>query len=66
MLSELDLDNTYFFGLHTSNIIPVHGMLPEKKDEMVAALKDGLNSIRAEYLDVHLKKGAEGSISILR
>lgn len=66
MLSGLTLENTYFFGLHTSNVIPVHGRLPEKKDEMIAALKDGLNSIRAEYLDAHLKKGAEGSISILR
>ncbi|MBP2034026.1 radical SAM superfamily enzyme YgiQ (UPF0313 family) [Clostridium algifaecis] len=66
MLSGLNLDNTYFFGLHTSNVIPVQGLLPEKKNEMIATLKDGLNSIRVEYLDAHLKKGAEGSISILR
>ncbi|WP_010236538.1 radical SAM protein [Clostridium arbusti] len=66
MLSGLNLDNTYFFGLHTSNVIPVHGILPEKKDEMIATLKDGLNSIRVGYLDGHLKKGAEGNISILR
>jgi hypothetical protein len=33
---------------------------------MIATLKDGLNSIRVGYLDGHLKKGAEGTISILR
>jgi radical SAM superfamily enzyme YgiQ (UPF0313 family) len=60
MLSGLNLNNSYFFGLHTSNIIPVHGMLPEKKDQMIAVLTESLNSIRAEYLDAHIKKGAEG------
>lgn len=65
MLSGLNLNNTYFFGLHTSNVIPVHGMLPEKKDEMIAALKHGLNLIKAEYLDAHLERGAEGAL-ILR
>jgi radical SAM superfamily enzyme YgiQ (UPF0313 family) len=62
MLSGLNLNNTYFFGLHTSNVIPVHGMLPEKKDEMIAALKHGLNSIKAEYLDAHLEKDSEGAL----
>lgn len=66
MLSGLNLSNTYFFGLHTSNVIPVHGMLPENKNEMIAKLKDGLNSIKAEYLDAHLEKGAEGAISIIK
>ncbi|BCG61131.1 radical SAM protein [Paenibacillus sp. URB8-2] len=65
-LKGLNLDYTYFFGLHTSNIIPVHGMLPDKKDEMIAALKEGLNSIGGEYLDGHLKKGVEGRVSIPR
>ncbi|MDT3428838.1 radical SAM superfamily enzyme YgiQ (UPF0313 family) [Paenibacillus forsythiae] len=64
MLSGLDLEHTYFFGLHTSNVIPVHGMLPQKKDHMIARLKNGLSSIRAEYLDAHPEKGAEGSVSI--
>lgn len=64
MLSGINLENTYFFGLHTSNVIPVQGLLSEKKNEMIATLKNGLNSIRVEYLDAHLKKGAEGSILI--
>lgn len=63
MLSGLELNDTYFYGRHVSNIIPVYGILPEKKDEMLTVLKNGLNSIKAEYLDAHLKKGTEGNIT---
>lgn len=67
MLNGLDLNNTYFYGRHVSNVIPVYGMLAENKGEMLAALKNGLKSIKAEYLDTHLKKDSEGTIiSILR
>ncbi|SHK02520.1 radical SAM protein [Desulforamulus aeronauticus] len=67
MLSGLDLNGSYFYGRHVSNIIPVYGMLPEKKEEMLTTLKNGLSSVKAEYLDAHLKKGSEGNIiSILR
>jgi radical SAM superfamily enzyme YgiQ (UPF0313 family) len=64
LLQGLELNNTFFFGLHTSNVIPVYGMIPENKNEMIDALKNGLNSIKSEYLDSHPQKGIEGSISI--
>lgn len=66
MLSRLDLNDTYFFGVHTSNVIPVHGVLSENKDEMLVTLKKGLKSIRPEFLDIHLEKDAEGGVKILR
>lgn len=64
MLSGLELENSYFFGLHTSNPIKVHGMLPARKQVMVETLKRGLESISPEYLDAHPERGLEGAINL--
>lgn len=65
-LSRLNLDNTYFFGYHTSNVIPVGGLLKESKDKMLKDLYLGMSSIKKEILDSHPNKGAEGNITIGR
>jgi len=65
MLGMLDLENTIFFGLHPSNAVPVYGHLPEDKQDLLAALQDGLTSISNNYLDSpHLKKGPEGNLNL--
>lgn len=65
-LSRLNLEDTYFFGYHSSNVIPVGGILRDKKDELLESLDFGLRSIRKDLLNTHPKKDAEGRISILR
>ncbi|MCH3942193.1 MAG: radical SAM protein [Atopobiaceae bacterium] len=65
MLRGLELEDATFYGLHTSNVIPVQGILPRDKDALVKRLEDGLARIPERYLDSHPEKGYEG-ISILR
>ena len=65
LLRRLDLKDTIFFGLHPSNAVPVYGRLPEDKEDLLAALQDGLASISNDHLDsAHLKKGPEGNLSL--
>ena len=61
MLKGLELKNTCFFGLHTSNVIPVYGMLPEDKESMLRALQEGMASIAPRILDSRPRKGFEGA-----
>ena len=42
LLRRLELDGTAFFGLHTSNVIPVAGTLPEDKDRLIEMLEKGM------------------------
>ena len=65
LLQRLEVKDTYFFGLHTSNVIPVHGMVGERKKEMLETLQAGMASIAPQYLNSRPKKGYEGA-AILR
>ena len=65
MLKRLEPKDVYFFGLHTSNVIPVHGLVSEKKDAMLKALETGMTSISPKYLNSRPEKGYEGA-AILR
>lgn len=65
MLKRLECDETIFYGMHTSNLIPVQGLLPRDKDELIGELERGLAAIPQKYLDSHPEKGYEG-MSIIR
>lgn len=60
MLKKLELNNTIFFGLHTSNVIPVNGLLPKDKKELVGYLEKGLARIPEKILNSRPEKGYEG------
>jgi len=60
LLRRLDLDGTAFFGLHTSNVIPVAGTLPEDKDRLIDLLEKGMAKIPARVLNSKPEKGYEG------
>jgi len=60
MLKRLELDGTVFYGLHTSNVIPVTGMLPDDKDALVSMLEKGMAKIPARILNSRPEKGYEG------
>lgn len=66
LIQGLELEDTILFGLHTSNVIPVYGVLSQDKEEMINILKNGLKSIKQEHLDSHIERGIEGAISISR
>lgn len=59
-LKRLELDGTAFFGLHTSNVIPVAGTLPEDKNKLIELLEKGMTKIPARILTSKPEKGYEG------
>jgi radical SAM superfamily enzyme YgiQ (UPF0313 family) len=60
MLKRLELDNTIFFGLHTSNVIQLDGILSKDKDELIDYLEKGLAKIPESILNSKPEKGFEG------
>lgn len=64
MLKCLELNNTIFFGLHTSNVIPIAGTLPEDKCELLSLLERGMKTIPARILNSKPEKGYEGKAII--
>ena len=63
-LKHLNLNNTTFFGLHTSNVIPVLGVLPKDKETMLEELEDGMSSYSQAVLNSRPKKGYQGKALI--
>ena len=61
-LSDLELRDCVFFGLHVSNPVPVQGWLPRDKQVLVQALCDGMEELPDYVLHSHPRKGAEGSL----
>lgn len=61
LLRGLEMQNTYFYGRHVSNTIPVWGNLPEDKEKMLAYIDEELKFIPEEYLHTRPLKGSEGA-----
>lgn len=63
LLNHLELDDCFFYGMHTSNVVPVQGTLPAAKSNMLGQLERGLESMNEGLLDSrNLKKGREGNL----
>lgn len=64
-LEHLELENTWFFGLHPSNAVPVTGRLQEDKAHMIKKLTEGLVLIAPDDLSTpytQLVRGNEGAV----
>ncbi|WP_458774261.1 radical SAM protein [Desulforhopalus sp. 52FAK] len=62
-LKNLTLDKCFFYGMHTSNIVSIQGMLPRAKGAMLKRLENGLETMAIPLLDSrNLKKGREGNL----
>ena len=62
MLEALDLTNTYFFGLHPSNAVPISGRLPQEQNQMIEKLQRAMAVMPAQSLQSVPKRGSEGRI----
>ncbi len=62
MLEALDLKNTYFFGLHPSNPVPLSGRLPEEQNQIIEKLRRAMALIPEQALQAVPKRGKEGRI----
>jgi radical SAM superfamily enzyme YgiQ (UPF0313 family) len=47
LLKELQV-NSHFLSDHVSNLLPLHGKLPEEKERMIQRVEDGLKGIRED------------------
>lgn len=64
LLRGLTVSRSYFYGRHVSNVIPVHGRLPDDKDAMLRTMETELKEIPADYLNARPTRGAEGLVLI--
>ncbi len=65
MLENLTLDGTMYFGLHSSNPVPVWGKLPDRQQILIDRLATRLAEIADEKLDrVPTREAVEGGIFI--
>lgn len=63
LVKNLQLENTLFFGLHPSNVVPLYGKLTANKQKsMLNKLTEGLASMDKKFLDSHFIKDKEGRI----
>ncbi len=62
LLSQLELKDTIFWGLHPSNPIPFDGHFPEDKDTVIQVLQTMLRILPPAMLSRPPQRGAEGGI----
>lgn len=60
-LRNLNLTNCIFFGIHTSNVIPLLGKLPYDKEALLKELEQGKISLPEKVLNARPQKGYEGA-----
>ncbi len=61
LIGHLELKDTYYFGSHPSNLVPMQGRLPDQKQEMIRAVQETREHLRA-HLDEYPVRGGEGSV----
>ena len=61
LIRRLDLKDTYYFGSHPSNLVPMQARLPDQKQDIIEAVQETREQLRA-HLDEFPARGGEGSI----
>lgn len=61
LIRRLDLKNTYYFGSHPSNLVPMQGRLPQQKQDMIDVIRETREALRAQ-LDTFPLRGGEGAV----
>jgi radical SAM superfamily enzyme YgiQ (UPF0313 family) len=61
LLNRLMLEDTYFFGAHPSNVLPMRGILPRDKEAMLNAVRETRTRM-GNKLDEHPIRAGEGGI----
>ena len=55
------MKDTYYFGSHPSNIVPMQGYLPDQKQDMMTAIRETREALRTQ-LDTFPVRGGEGAV----
>ena len=62
LLSHLDLSDCYYFGLHPSNVVRMHGYLPEDKEKLLDFVTMGREQFKDHLNDIPERYGEGGII----
>ena len=55
LLNNIELENVPFYCVHTTNVIPVLGLLPRDRDQMLQKIDAGIKSLGEEALSTTFK-----------
>lgn len=61
LINDIKLENVPFYCVHTTNVIPVLGMLPRDKEKMLEKINSGIKSLGEEALSKTFKRTSEMS-----
>ncbi len=61
LLSQLQLDDCYYFGLHPSNVVPMHGTLKKDMDKLMQEISRKREALQ-DRLDERPVRTGEGAI----
>ncbi|WP_455538735.1 radical SAM protein [Terrisporobacter sp.] len=57
LINNIELQNVPFYGVHTTNVVPVLGMLPRDKEKMLQTIDTGIKNLGEEALSKTFKRG---------
>ena len=61
LINDIKLENVPFYCVHTTNVIPVLGMLPRDKEKMLEKINSGIKSLGEEALSKTFKRTSKMS-----
>ena len=61
LINDIQLENVPFYCVHTTNVIPVLGMLHRDKEKMLEKINSGIKSLGEETLSKTFKRTTEMS-----
>ncbi len=62
-LERLTLENSYFFGVHPSNVLPMRGVLPRDRQAMLDAIREMRLRMRSRLNERPIRSGEGGIIN---
>ena len=63
LLERLSLEDTYFFGAHPSNVLPMRGVLPRDKEAMLSAVREMRIRLGSKLEERPIRAGEGGIVN---
>ena len=63
LLERLSLEDTYFFGAHPSNVLPMRGVLPRDKEAMLSAVREMRIRLGSKLEERPIRTGEGGIVN---
>jgi radical SAM superfamily enzyme YgiQ (UPF0313 family) len=63
LLNRLALEDTYFFGVHPSNVLPMRGVLPRDREAMLEAIREKRTQMGSRLAERPIRTGEGGILN---